>query len=77
MSAWAGDENGPRSCGGGRGFVANIYFYDIETPLKEFVVSRDALVQHCRTIHAAVSMREWKPRADAAKHRRLELLLEE
>ena len=59
------------------GFVANIYFYDIETSLKEFVVSHDALVQHCRTIHAAVSMREWKPRADAAKHRRLELLLEE
>jgi glutathione S-transferase len=38
------------------GFVANIYFYDIETPLKEFVVSHDGLAQHCRTIHAAVSM---------------------
>ena len=38
------------------GFVANIYFYDIETPLKEFVVSHDGLVQHCHTIHAAVSM---------------------
>ena len=38
------------------GFVANIYFYDIETPLKEFVVSHEALVRHCRTIHAAVSM---------------------
>jgi glutathione S-transferase len=38
------------------GFVANIYFYDIDTPLKEFVVSHDGLVQHCRTIHAAVSM---------------------
>ncbi|MCA1402242.1 glutathione S-transferase C-terminal domain-containing protein [Bradyrhizobium sp. BRP56] len=37
------------------GFVANIYFYDIETPLKHFVVSHDALVQHCRAIHAAVS----------------------
>ncbi|MGY2989718.1 glutathione S-transferase [Bradyrhizobium sp. USDA 4518] len=37
------------------GFVANIYFYDIETPLKQFVVSHDALVQHCRAIHAAVS----------------------
>ena len=38
------------------GFVANIYFYDIDTPLKEFVVSHEALVQHCRTIHAAVGM---------------------
>jgi glutathione S-transferase len=37
------------------GFVANIYFYDIETPLKEFVVSHDGLAQHCRAIHAAVS----------------------
>jgi glutathione S-transferase len=37
------------------GFIANIYFYDIDTPLKEFVVSHDGLVQHCRTIHAAVS----------------------
>ncbi|MCA6102515.1 glutathione S-transferase C-terminal domain-containing protein [Bradyrhizobium australafricanum] len=37
------------------GFVANIYFYDIETPLKQFVVSHDALAQHCRAIHAAVS----------------------
>lgn len=38
------------------GFVANIYFYDIETPLKRFVVTHDSLAQHCRTIHAAVSM---------------------
>ena len=38
------------------GFVANIYFYDIDTPLKEFVVSHDGLVQHCRTIHAAVNL---------------------
>jgi glutathione S-transferase len=37
------------------GFVANIYFYDIDTPLKKFIVSHDGLVQHCRTIHAAVS----------------------
>ncbi|WP_316397559.1 glutathione S-transferase family protein [Bradyrhizobium sp. 33ap4] len=37
------------------GFVANIYFYDIETPLKQFVVSHDALAQHCRAIHATVS----------------------
>lgn len=37
------------------GFVANIYFYDIETPLKRFVVSHEVLAQHCRAIHAAVS----------------------
>jgi len=37
------------------GFVANIYFYDIETPLKKFVTSHDALAQHCRAIHAAAS----------------------
>ena len=37
------------------GFVANIYFYDIDTPLKEFVVAHDGLVRHCRAIHAAVS----------------------
>ncbi|WOH79303.1 glutathione S-transferase C-terminal domain-containing protein [Bradyrhizobium sp. BEA-2-5] len=37
------------------GFVANIYFYDINTPLKQFVASHDALVRHCRAIHAAVS----------------------
>jgi glutathione S-transferase len=38
------------------GFVANIYFYDIQTPLKDFVISHDGLVQHCRTIHAAVTV---------------------
>ncbi len=33
------------------GFIANIYFYDIETPLKEFVAARDNIVRHCRAIH--------------------------
>jgi glutathione S-transferase len=37
------------------GFIANIYFYDIDTPLKQFVVSQDSLVRHCRAIHASVS----------------------
>jgi glutathione S-transferase len=37
------------------GFIANIYFYDIDTPLKQFVVAHDGLARHCRTIHAAVS----------------------
>jgi glutathione S-transferase len=37
------------------GFIANIYFYDIATPLKQFVVAHDCLARHCRNIHAAVS----------------------
>jgi glutathione S-transferase len=37
------------------GFVANIYFYDIDTPLKRFVLSRPNLVSHCQAIHAMVA----------------------
>jgi glutathione S-transferase len=37
------------------GFIANIYFYNIETPLKQFVVAHDNIVRHCRAIHDAVS----------------------
>jgi glutathione S-transferase len=37
------------------GFIANIYFYAIDTPLKQFVVAHDNLVRHCRAIHEAVS----------------------
>ena len=33
------------------GFVANIYFYAIDTPLKQFVVSQQNLVRHCAAIH--------------------------
>ena len=29
------------------GFVASIWFYDIDTPLKRFVGTRDKLVKHC------------------------------
>ena len=36
------------------GFIANIYFYDIPTPLKRFVSSQRHLVRHCESIHAAV-----------------------
>jgi glutathione S-transferase len=36
------------------GFIANIYFYEIDTPLKEFVVSHEKIVRHCRAIHQAV-----------------------
>jgi glutathione S-transferase len=38
------------------GFVANIYFYDIDTPLKQFVVSHRNLVRHCNAIHEAVQV---------------------
>jgi glutathione S-transferase len=37
------------------GFVANIYFYEIDTPLKEFVISQPNLVAHCRSIHIALN----------------------
>ncbi len=36
------------------GFIANIYFYDIDTPLKRFVVAQDNVVRHCRAIHKAI-----------------------
>jgi hypothetical protein len=39
------------------GFVANIYFYEIETPLKSCVVANSNLVRHCNGMHAAVSGR--------------------
>jgi hypothetical protein len=51
------------------GFVANIYFYDIETPLREFVVSHDGLAKHCRTVRAAVSMRGWNKIKPPVPHR--------
>jgi len=37
------------------GFVANIHFYEIATPLKQFVSSRPNLVRHCAAIHDAVT----------------------
>ncbi len=37
------------------GFVANIYFYEIDTPLKQFVASQANLARHCRAIHAAIA----------------------
>jgi len=36
------------------GFIANIHFSPIETPLKQFVASNAKLVRHCEAIHAAV-----------------------
>ncbi len=37
------------------GFIANIFYYPIETPLKQFVISQPQLVRHCQAIHAAVA----------------------
>jgi glutathione S-transferase len=37
------------------GFIANIHFYAIDTPLKQFVAAHKNLVRHCEAIHAAVS----------------------
>ena len=43
------------------GFVANIYFYRIDTPLKRLVASRPNLVRHCNALHAAVTGRAHAP----------------
>lgn len=37
------------------GFIANIHFYAIATPLKTFVASHANLVRHCEALHAAVA----------------------
>ena len=37
------------------GFIANIYFYDIDTPLKQCVASHLNLVHHCEAMHEAIS----------------------
>ena len=36
------------------GFIANIYFYAIDTPLKQFVAAQKNLVRHCTEIHGMV-----------------------
>ena len=36
------------------GFVANILFYDIDTPLKQCVEAHPGLGRHCREIHARI-----------------------
>ena len=49
---------GAKPCSGDAsiyGFTANIYFYEIDTPLKEFLMSRPNLVAHCRAVHAALA----------------------
>jgi len=50
--------HGPKPTGidaGIYGFIANILFYDIETPLKQFVEAHGNLVRHCRAIHKEVA----------------------
>jgi glutathione S-transferase len=37
------------------GFIANIHFFPIPTPLKAFVTAHSNLVRHCEAIHAIVS----------------------
>jgi glutathione S-transferase len=37
------------------GFIANIFYFPIPTPLKAFVVAQANLVRHCEAIHAMVS----------------------
>lgn len=37
------------------GFVANIWFYEIDTPLRQFVAAHPNIARHCEAIHAAVS----------------------
>jgi glutathione S-transferase len=36
------------------GFTANIFFYEIDTPLKMFLLSRPNVVAHCVSLHAAL-----------------------
>jgi glutathione S-transferase len=36
------------------GFIANIHFFPIETPLKQFISAHANLVRHCEAVHAAV-----------------------
>jgi hypothetical protein len=37
------------------GFIANIYYFPIPTPLKAFVVSQANLMRHCEAIHEMVN----------------------
>jgi glutathione S-transferase len=45
----------PRSADAGLyGFMANILFYPIETPLKAYLATRPGLVTHCHALHARI-----------------------
>ena len=43
------------------GFIANIYFYDIDTPLKQCVISREDMVRHCSAIRKMVMAHGERP----------------
>jgi glutathione S-transferase len=51
------------------GFLANIWFYDIDTPLKRFVAAQPNLRRHCLDIHAAIAL-EAASRSDREATRR-------
>jgi glutathione S-transferase len=53
----SGYVHGPKPTGidaGIYGFIANIYYFDNDTPLKQFVVAHANMVRHCRAIRDAV-----------------------
>jgi hypothetical protein len=53
-----GYAHGPKPTGidaGIYGFIANILFFDIATPLKRFVVAHGNLGRHCRAIRKEVA----------------------
>lgn len=51
------DGERPTSCDAGiYGFIANIYYFPIPTPLKAFVDAQKNLVAHCERVHAMVSL---------------------
>lgn len=37
------------------GSIANIYFFEIDRPLRGFVLEHQNLVRHCKAIHAAIA----------------------
>jgi glutathione S-transferase len=36
------------------GFTANIHFYEIDTPLRDFLAAQPNIVRHCRSIHTVL-----------------------
>jgi hypothetical protein len=45
----------PRSADAGLyGFLANVFSYPIETPLKAHLITKAGLAAHCRALHALV-----------------------
>jgi glutathione S-transferase len=56
----SGYVNGPQPTSvdsGIYGFIANIYFYPIDTPLKQFVASKQNVVRHCVAIHEQITLK--------------------